>query len=173
MKRFRPNSEVNAGSMADIAFLLLIFFLVTTTILQDQGILTRLPPMPEDDQVPLLFDQEYVLNIAVNKNNEVLFEKERINSAKIKNNAVDFISSRYRGVQQNKTIVALSCDRAASYAAYIDVYDQLKQAYAQLWEEQSRRTYKKPYRQLTKKEQKQVRDIIPLVISESEPVVIK
>jgi biopolymer transport protein ExbD len=63
--------KVNAGSMSDIAFLLLIFFIVTTTISQDEGLLTQLPPWPEENQPPTEIKEENVLNIAINQYDEV------------------------------------------------------------------------------------------------------
>ena len=72
-KRSAP--EVNAGSMADIAFLLLIFFLVTTTIETDSGLNRKLPPM-EDVVDPPVIKQKNIFTVVVNKNNDLLVEEK-------------------------------------------------------------------------------------------------
>ena len=73
MRRELP--EINAGSMADIAFLLLIFFLVTTIIETDKGIFTKLP-RKEAINDPILFKEKNILDIIINPNNELLVENE-------------------------------------------------------------------------------------------------
>ncbi len=164
----RQTNEINAGSMADIAFLLLIFFLVTTTILQDQGIMARLPPIPDGPDASVLYDEEYVLSISINGFDEILMEKEYINLDEIKDRTAAFIQSRLVNKKNKQPVVALSCSRATSYSTYIDVYDRLKQAYKKLWDEKAWELFNKPYHQLPFHKKKQVRARIPLIISESE-----
>jgi biopolymer transport protein ExbD len=77
-KKIRPGQEVNAGSMADIAFLLLIFFLVTTTIASDKGILNILPPKQDPNQPPpeVELNERNIFNILINSNDQLLIEGE-------------------------------------------------------------------------------------------------
>jgi biopolymer transport protein ExbD len=72
------SQEVNAGSMADIAFLLLIFFLVTTTIASDKGILNILPPKQDPNQPPpeVELNERNIFNILINANDQLLIEGE-------------------------------------------------------------------------------------------------
>ena len=74
----RSAPEVNAGSMADIAFLLLIFFLVTTTIETDSGINRKLPPMEEIIDPPIIKERN-IFTVVVNKNNQILVEEKLMN----------------------------------------------------------------------------------------------
>ena len=77
-KKIRTSQEVNAGSMADIAFLLLIFFLVTTTIASDKGILNILPPKQDPNQPPpeVELNERNIFNILINANDQLLIEGE-------------------------------------------------------------------------------------------------
>ena len=87
-KRSAP--EVNAGSMADIAFLLLIFFLVTTTIETDAGINRKLPPMEEIIDPPIIKERN-IFTVVVNKNNQILVEEELMDLSDLRKEAVALI----------------------------------------------------------------------------------
>ena len=88
----RKSPEVNAGSMADIAFLLLIFFLVTTTIETDSGINRKLPPM-EDVVDPPIIKQKNIFTVVVNKNNMILVEEKVMALSEIRKAAVKFLDN--------------------------------------------------------------------------------
>ena len=88
----RGNGEINAGSMADIAFLLLIFFLVTTTMDVDSGIARKLPEKL-DDTPQVIIKEKNVLDIVVNRNNQLLIENEFREVSDIKQIAIDFIDN--------------------------------------------------------------------------------
>jgi len=79
----RENAEINAGSMADIAFLLLIFFLVTTTMDVDSGIARKLPEKT-DEQSDVIVKEKNVLDIVVNRNNQLLVENEYVKVTDVK-----------------------------------------------------------------------------------------
>ena len=89
-KRSAP--EVNAGSMADIAFLLLIFFLVTTTIETDSGLNRKLPPIEEIEDPPII-KQKNIFTVVVNKNNQLLAEEELTDISDLRALAVDFLDN--------------------------------------------------------------------------------
>ena len=89
--RDRLSNEVNAGSMADIAFLLLIFFLVTTTIEEDKGVLVRLPPWSEEEPDILKFNKRNVYSILVNANNDLLVRGEPKQVGDLREDIKEFI----------------------------------------------------------------------------------
>ena len=89
-KRAAP--EVNAGSMADIAFLLLIFFLVTTTIETDSGLNRKLPPM-EDQVDPPIIRQKNIFTVLVSKNDQLLVEEELADIKDLRSLAVEFLDN--------------------------------------------------------------------------------
>ena len=145
-KRTAP--EVNAGSMADIAFLLLIFFLVTTTIETDSGINRKLPPI-EDVEDPPIIKQKNIFTVVVNKNNQLLVEEELTSIEDLRLLAVEFLDNgggegedacnfcqgpRDPKSSDNpvKAIISLKNDRETSYKVYISVQNELVAAYNDL-----------------------------------------
>ena len=165
-KTRRNSSAVNAGSMADIAFLLLIFFLVTTTIQEDSGVLVRLPEWIDQpvDQ-PVLEDN--VLTVLINASDELMVEEDRTAVAAIPDLLRNHILSPER--KPTQAIVSLTHDRGTSYARYLQVYDALKAGYASLWNDRAKQQYGTSYALLNTTQQKAIRSDIPMVISEAEP----
>ena len=90
-KRSAP--EVNAGSMADIAFLLLIFFLVTTTIEKDKGILRSLPPIDESDVEPPIIKQKNLFTVLLNRHDQLLVEDEEMQIKDLRQAAIDYLDN--------------------------------------------------------------------------------
>ena len=170
-KRSAP--EVNAGSMADIAFLLLIFFLVTTTILNDKGILVKLPRWEKTPPPPERFNPNNVLTVLVNGKNELLVENERMRISNLKDQTKEFIANPNQLISlpssPKKAIISLKNDRSTSYETYLSVYNELKAAYNELRDEEAFRIHGKPFVNLSKKQQNEIKNKIPLVISEAEP----
>ena len=142
-KRAAP--EVNAGSMADIAFLLLIFFLVTTTIEKDSGITRKLPPIEESEE-DVIIKQKNIFTVLINKNDQLLVEDEVMEIKNLRQAAVEFLDNNGDGScsfcqgkkdgassdNPDKAIISLANDRETSYAAYISVQNELVAAYNQL-----------------------------------------
>ena len=170
-KKRRSSDAVNAGSMADIAFLLLIFFLVTTTILNDKGILVKLPPFSNDP--PTQIGDRNVLKIHLNAWDDLLVEGEKTTVPKIREKVKTFILNPEQlptlAEKPSKAVVSLQHDRATHYEAYIAVYNELRAAYNELWDERARRLYGKSYEELPPAFQAEVRKELPLLISEAEP----
>jgi glutaredoxin len=140
-KRAAP--EVNAGSMADIAFLLLIFFLVTTTIEKDSGINRKLPPIDDSEVEPPIIKQKNIFTVLLNKNDGLFVEDEIMEIKDLRQAAVEFLDNGGDGScdycqgakdpassdNPDKAIISLKNDRETSYAAYIAVQNELVAAY--------------------------------------------
>lgn len=160
-KRAAP--EVNAGSMADIAFLLLIFFLVTTTIASDSGISRMLPPIkpPEDNKIK----EKNIFQVLVNKNDQLLVENEVMELKDLKEAAVKFIDNGggmgedacdYCGGEKNpassdnpsKAIISLQNDRETSYKMYISVQNELVAAYTEIRNKTANKLYGKSFTEM-------------------------
>ena len=171
-RRRRMDNEVNAGSMADIAFLLLIFFLVTTTILIDKGIMVKLPPW-EKDPIRQPLPEHNVLSVKLNKAGALLVEGEYAEIEILKEITKHFILNPNNdpalSTSPKMAVVSLQNDRGTSYEKYIEVYNELRAAYNELWEDKAKTTFGKSYADINNRQQKQVREEIPLVISEAEP----
>lgn len=153
----RKSPEVNAGSMADIAFLLLIFFLVTTTIETDSGINRKLPPMEEQIDPPII-RQKNIFTVVVNKYNQLLVEEELTDIKDLRKLAVDFLdngggtgedSCNYcqgdkdprSSDNPDKAIISLKNDRETEYKVYIAVQNELVAAYNVLRDREFARLY--------------------------------
>ena len=171
-KNRRLEASVNAGSMADIAFLLLIFFLVTTTILNDSGILVKLPPWDPNFEPPDV-NQKNVLSVKINANDQLLAEGKTIRVSELKDLTKEFILNKNEALgatDPKKRVISLQNDRSTSYNAYLNVYNELKEAYSELWNELALQNFNKQFTDLRKAQQKTIRMEIPMVISEAEPV---
>ena len=169
----RLSNEINAGSMADIAFLLLIFFLVTTQIAEDKGVLTTLPPWSEDEPDITQLNERNVYSVLVNANNELLVRGEPMKPKDLRENAKEFIFNPEQrpdyAERPDKAIISLKNDRGTKYATYLEVLNELKGAYNELRNEEALRKHQKEFEFLEKVDQKAIRAKIPLVISEAEP----
>jgi hypothetical protein len=154
-KRSAP--EVNAGSMADIAFLLLIFFLVTTTIETDSGLNRKLPPM-EDQVDPPIIREKNIFTVVVNKNDQLLVEEELTDIQDLRSLAVAFLDNgggvgeeacdycqgeRDEASSDNpdKAIISLKNNRETSYKVYIAIQNELVAAYNELRNREFLRLY--------------------------------
>jgi len=153
----RASPEVNAGSMADIAFLLLIFFLVTTTIETDSGINRKLPPIDELIDPPIIKEKN-IFTVVVNKYNQLLVEEKPMNISEIRQAAIEFLDNgggkdaeecsyckgnKDPGSSDNpeKAIISLKNDRETSYKVYIAVQNELVAAYNELRNREFRSLY--------------------------------
>ena len=167
------SNEINAGSMADIAFLLLIFFLVTTTIVEDKGILVGLPPWSEEPPEVLKFKTRNVYSILVNANNDLLVRGEPKKVDELKDGIKEFIMNPQRREDLAETpvdaIVSMKNDRGTKYETYLEVYNEVKAAYNELRDEQAQAKFGKAYEFLAKEQKREINAIIPLKLSEAEP----
>ena len=105
----RSSPEINAGAMADIAFLLLIFFLVTTTMDVDTGIARKLPPMPEDEQIEddSQIHARNIYVVLVNSNNQLLVEGLPMDISQLKDGAKDFINNNSKIALNQPNILSI------------------------------------------------------------------
>lgn len=168
------NNEVNAGSMADIAFLLLIFFLVTTTIDVDKGITVKLPPWSEDEPDITKLKKRNVYSVLVNAQNQLLVRGELANVEDLRENAKEFIANPKKlenmAEKPTKAIISLKNDRGTNYKTYLEVYNELKAAYRELWDAEAEKLYGVPYSDdMPRAQRKEIKARIPFVLSEAEP----
>ncbi|WP_424493036.1 ExbD/TolR family protein [Salinimicrobium sp. GXAS 041] len=161
----RSSPEVNAGSMADIAFLLLIFFLVTTTIETDSGISRKLPPMQEDEVDPPVIKDKNIFQVIVNKNNQLLVEDELMELGTLRQAAIEFLDngggvgeeacnycqgagSPSSSDNPTKAVIMLVNDRGTEYGTYIAVQNELVAAYNDLRDRSAQRLFGKSFQKM-------------------------
>ena len=166
MRKKRQPTEINAGSIADIAFLLLIFFLVVTTIDQDQGILVRLPPFAPDE--PIELNESRVLSIKINSSDQVLLEGNIEEVENVHAKTFEFLKKKF--LTEIQPVISIQTDRSTSYNQYLIVYSEILLGYKNLWDEYALTKHKTSYASLNKNEQDEIRKKYPLIISEAEPV---
>lgn len=172
----RENSEINAGSMADIAFLLLIFFLVTTTMDVDAGISRKLPEkQPKDQKVDIKIKEKNVLDLVVNRNNQILLEgKDYVKVTDLRKIVIDFLDNGgglsnavdgkpavpcdyCEGAKDptssdhpTKAIISLQSSRGTNYGMYVSIQNEIEGAYTYLRNRLSKKIYGRSYDDLLK-----------------------
>ncbi len=185
--------EINASSMADIAFLLLIFFLVTTTMSVDKGLSRRLPPPLPPDKKEQMKDvevkQRNIFVVLINSKNQVLAQGEFINVEELRAKVKEFIKNEANdpslpelsvteveidgNMEQFMTtadhIISLQNDRGTTYQKYIEVQNELVAAYNEVRDEFARQRFGTSYAELSEKRQGAIQKIYPQKISEAEP----
>jgi biopolymer transport protein ExbD len=178
--RKRDIPEINAGSMADIAFLLLVFFLVTTTMDIPTGLQVALPPITEEPPDESKQKKREVLEVLVNANDQLLVEGSLMQIDRLRQKTVDHLTNEGRDPNlastSTKAIVSLKNDRGTSYDMYVQVYNELTAAYNTVRDDYSMAKFGKPYSKLDpqfepdKDKIKEVKAKYPKKLSEAEPV---
>lgn len=173
-ERNRETPDINGSSLADIAFLLLIFFLVVTTIDVDTGIGLVLPPIPDDIEPPPVRERN-LMNILVNAQGMVLINEQPSAIAEVKQRVKDFVDNN--GVDPDLSespddaIVSIKTDRRTPYNVYIDMLDEVMGAYEDLRNMASQDRFGVPYRSLedNSPQKDEIREMYPKRISIAEP----
>ena len=184
----RKVPDINSSSTADIAFLLLIFFLITTSMDTDRGLARLLPPPPEEqnDDTTDKIKERNILQVYLNKDDALMCGNDYITVDQLRAKAKEFIANPYNEDTKPEKIsknvpffgtvqvteghvISLRCDRGSSYKAYIAVQNELVAAYNELRDELAQEKWQKNYADLNEDQQKAIRDIYPQKISEAEP----
>lgn len=174
-KRGREDAEIPMSSLADIAFLLLIFFLVVTTIDVDTGIGLILPPIPDENTEPPPVKERNLLNILVNAQGMVLIDEEPASLNTVKDRIKEFVDNN--GVDPDLSespddaIVSIKTTRQTPYNVYIDMLDEVMGAYAELRNQASMERYGVPFDSFEDNsvEQEEIQELYPKKISIAEP----
>jgi len=198
MSRRKGAPEVNAGSMADIAFLLLIFFLVTTTIETDAGLDRMLPPIDPPEDIDVVIKQKNIFTVTINKNGQLLVEDDLMNLKDLRTAAISFLENGADGScsyckgkkdpasseNPTKAIISLKNDRETKYSIYITVQNELVGAYNELRNREAQRLYNRDFTEMEseylkkktpsnvrdelKDKVKNIQDMFPQKLSEAE-----
>ena len=170
-----------------MAFLLLIFFLMTTTMNVDSGIQRVLPPMPPEDQPEQELDinQRNILLVKVNQNNALLVGGVWSEIYLLKDKVVEFMSNPYNDpafsdkeekeidllgkVMVSRGVVSLQNDRGTNYGTYIQVQNELTRAFNELRDVAARRHFNLSYSDLDERQQRAINAVVPPSISEAQP----
>ena len=183
--------EINGSSMADIAFIALIFFLMVTTMDKEEGISRLLPPIPPEDQK--VENQEVnrrnIIQVKINSSDRLLAGSQPMDVSQLKDKIKEFMTNPYddpnlpeKEIQDipglgptpvSKGVISLQNDRGTTYQAYITVQNELIKAINELRDDFSMKTFGKKYSKLDEDKQEMVRKAVPQKISEAEPKDVK
>lgn len=168
------DAEIPTASQADLAFLLLLFFLVSTVIDIDTGLGLTLPEyIPPEEQVEVKVDPSRMAAVLVNENGDVLIDGNVIPVFQIKDMLKARIASKNNLPKNKKMIVSLKTDRKTVYNVYIAALDQIKLAFFEVRDEFSNQKYGKKFNDLDSEKQSDVKEVVPIIISLAEPESIK
>ena len=183
----KKTPEINSSSTADIAFLLLCYFLMTTTMDQDMGLQRRLPPMPDPNQK--VEDQKVnrrnIIIVKINSADRLLAGTEPMHVSQLKDKIKEFLTNpandpnlpekeeieieNFGPCMVSKGVISLQNDRGTSYQAYIAVQNELVKAVNELRDDFAMANFAKLYSKCNEEEQEVIRKAIPQNISEAEP----
>lgn len=194
-RKKRKVPSINGSSMADISFILLIFFLITTSMDTDQGITRRLPPLAPKEQKKqdIEINDRNIMRIVVNRRDEIALLRKNaagvdvtvfVPIEQLKDRAVEFIVNPHNDptlpeketrvipglgemtVTASNYAISLKNEVETSYQMYINVQDQLLQAYNEVWDTLAKEKFRTPFKELSPEKQKAVVDAYPMHISE-------
>ena len=188
----KKTPEINSSSTADIAFLLLCYFLMTTTMGNQTGLARRLPPMPnpnektEDQKV----NRRNIIIVRISSSDKILVGSEQMDITLLKDKVKEFLANPNndpnmpdkemkliegwgKTVPVSKGVISLQNDRGTSYKAYIAVQNELVKAVNELRNEFSMANFGKTYARLDEEQQGWVKKAVPQIISEAEPMDVK
>ena len=187
-KEKRKVPGLNATSTADISFILLIFFLVTTSMDTDTGLARRLPPPPEDENSEAEIDvkERNVLNVKVNSLGQIMVNGDMLDISLLCDRAKEFVKNENNDPNlpekhaknipllgmcavTDKHVISVQTDRGTSYNVYFQIQNELVRAYNELRDELSKAKFGKLYANLTEEQQEAIRGYYPQKISEAEP----
>ncbi len=183
----RKTPGLNTQSTADIAFLLLCYFLMTSTMDQQSGLQRRLPPMPQDEKntEDTKINRRNIIIVKINSADRLFAGDQLMDVSQLKDKIKEFLTNPnndpnlperekkmiegFGEYPVSKGVISLQNDRGTSYKAYIAVQNELVKAVNEIRDDFSRANYGKPFLALNEDQQKIVKDAIPQQISEAEP----
>ena len=183
----KKTPAINSSSTADIAFLLLCYFLMTTTMGSQTGLSRRIPPMPENQQK--VEDQKVnrrnIIIVKINSADRLLAGSDPIDVSQLKDKIKEFLTNPandpnlpekedtdiegFGKYPVSKGVISLQNDRGTSYHAYIAVQNELVKAINELRDEFAFKNYGKPFIQLSEEQQDIAKKAVPQNISKAEP----
>ena len=188
MGKKRKVPGINASSTADIAFMLLIFFLITTSMDTDRGLARRLPPPPENDKQKddIIVKERNVLQIRLNKDDQLMIGGEWSDIKQLREKAKEFIANPKDDPNMpekhpknipffgnvmitEKHVISVQNDVGTSYNAYFQVQNELVAAYNELRDELAKSQFGKPLSECTDEQRDAISEYYPQKISEAEP----
>ena len=185
-KKQKSTPGINAGSMADVSFILLFFFLMVSSMDSDFGLLRQLPPYNENQNADNQINERNAFVVLISAKDELSVEGEYTELTRLRqltknffmnpNNSLTLSEKKeeqipfFGNVLISKGVVSLQNDRGTSYRMYLMVQNELSAAVTELREERAKERFGKPFDELSDEEKDAVSKFHPMAISEAEPV---
>jgi biopolymer transport protein ExbD len=185
-RRKKKVPELNSSSMADISFLLLTFFLLTSSINTDKGIQRRLPPMSDAKETPIKILDRNIFTILVDRNDRLFFDNAVGEIGMLKERAKEFLSNPQNlpnlpekklksipllgQIEVSQGVISLQNDRGTSYDIYVQVQNELESAIKELKDDFARAKFSRGYQDCNAEQQQAIDKAIPTTISEADPI---
>lgn len=181
----KETPALNTSSMADISFLLLTFFLLTSSINTQKGIARKLPPPPQKNEQQVDINKRNILQVWINYKDELYINFEPTDISQLKDRAKEFLSNPNNDpelpvieekdidglgkTRVSKGVISLKNDRSTSYNIYLQVQNELTLAINELRDELAMERFQKKFDKLGESKRKAIAKAIPISISEAEP----
>lgn len=158
---------LNTAATADMSFMLLIFFLVTTSMDADKGIERRLPPLDERQEEQRLADinASNILSIELMPNDSLIIDGEPADIKMLRGLVIDFVENR--ATDREKHVISLRVDRSTTYNAYFNIQNEIVAAYNTLRDDRARTIYGHPWAGCSPEEKAALRDYYPQRVAEA------
>ena len=163
-RRFEQIPELNTSSTADISFMLLIFFLVTSSMDTDKGLLRQLPPLPQEQTPPTDVRKDHVMQVTLDARDQLAIDGTLLTPRQLKEQIMTFVAA-----DRTEHVISIRTDRATTYEAYFRMQNAIVAAYAQLREAYARERFGKSYSELVEEQRDEVNQYYPQRISETKP----
>jgi len=163
-RRFEQIPELNTSSTADISFMLLIFFLVTSSMDTDKGLLRQLPPLPQEQTPPTDVRKDHVMQVTLDARDQLAINGTLLTPKQLKEQIMAFVVA-----DRTEHVISIRTDRATTYEAYFRMQNAIVAAYAQLREAYARERFGKSYSELVEEQRDEVNQYYPQRISETKP----
>ena len=163
-RRFEQIPELNTSSTADISFMLLIFFLVTSSMDTDKGLLRQLPPLPQKQTPPTDVRKDHVLQVTLDAHDQLAVDGTLVTPQQLCDQIAEFVAA-----DRTDHVISIRTDRATTYEAYFRMQNAIVAAYVHLRDRYARERYGKGYGELVEEQRDEVNQYYPQRISESKP----
>ncbi|MBR5748933.1 MAG: biopolymer transporter ExbD [Prevotella sp.] len=163
-RRFEQVPELNTSSTADISFMLLIFFLVASSMDTDKGLLRQLPPPPQEQQPPTDVSKDHILQVTLDASDQLAVDGTLITPQQLRDQIAEFVAA-----DRTDHVISIRTDRATTYEAYFRMQNAIVAAYSQLRERYARERFGKGYGELEAEQRDEINQYYPQRISESKP----
>ncbi|MBQ7419197.1 MAG: biopolymer transporter ExbD [Prevotella sp.] len=164
-RRHREVPELNTTSTADISFMLLVFFLVTSSMDTDKGLPRQLPPLDNEPQKEVDISRSNVMQIRLDSRDSLWIDEQQVSMTTLRQQVVSFVASR----QTDHYVVGVQTDRKTSYEAYFQMQNTIVEAFHDLREKMARTRYGHSFSQCTEEERNVIISRYPLRVSEAQP----